>query len=89
MCGPRENGGCEGEEAKWPRSDPLELQRGPLATAPTNEFLHRITKELAKGKAHRAVPPWSIPREIWLTMLRPRDPDIVETMTEANSDDIF
>ena len=47
-----------------PRSDQLELQRGPLATAPTNKFLHRITKELAKGKARRAVPPWSIPREI-------------------------
>ena len=30
LCGPRENGGCEGVEAKWPRSDPLELQRGPL-----------------------------------------------------------
>ena len=35
LCGPRENGGCEGVEAKWPRSDQLELQRGPLATAPT------------------------------------------------------
>ena len=35
LCGPRENGGCEGVEAKWPRSDQLELQRGPLATALT------------------------------------------------------
>ena len=57
LCGPRENGGCERVEAKWPRSDQLELQRGPLATAPTNKLLHRITKELAKGKARRAVPP--------------------------------
>ena len=66
----------------------LESHRGPLATAPTNKLLHRITKELAKGKARRAVPPWSIPREIWLMMLRPRDPDILETnmptVTEAN-----
>ena len=81
LCGPRENGGCEGVEAKWPRSDQLELQRGPLATAPTpmNKLLCRITKELAKGKARRAVPPWSIPRDIWFMMLRPRDPDIQET----------
>ena len=90
LCGPRENGGCEGVEAKWPRSDQLELQRGPLATAPTpiNKLQCRITKELAEGKARRAVPPWSIPREIWLMMLRPRDPDIQETsrpiVTEAD-----
>ena len=77
-------------EAKWPRSDQLELQRGPLATAPTpmNKLLGRVTEELAKGKARRAVPPWSIPREIWLMMLRPRDPDILETnrptVTEAD-----
>ena len=81
LCGPRENEGCEGVEAKWPSSDQWELQRGPLATAPTNKLLHRITKELAKGKARRAVPPWSIPREIWLMMLRPRDPDILVTNT--------
>ena len=82
LCGPRENGRCEGVEAKWPRSDQLVLQRGPLATAPTKKLLNRITKELAK------VPPWSIPREIWLMMFRPRDPDILETnmptVTEAN-----
>ena len=89
LCGPRENGRCEGVEAKWPRSDQLELQRGPLATAPTNKLLHRITKELAKGKARRAVPPWSIPREIWLMMLRPRDPDILETnMPTATETDL-
>ena len=99
LCGPRENGRCEGVEAEWPRSDQLELQRGPLATAPTNKLLHRITKELAKGKARRAVPPWSIPGEIWLMMLRPRDPDILETKhadcdrnrfeQQVASDDIF
>ena len=75
---------------KWPRSNQLELQRGSLATAPTpmKKLLPRITKELAKGKARGAVPPWSIPREIWLMMLRPRDPDIQKTnrpiVTEAD-----
>ena len=47
LCGPRENGGCEGVGAKCPLSEQLELQRGPLATTPTNKLLHRITKELA------------------------------------------
>ena len=89
LSGPRENGGCEGVDAKWPRSDQLELERGPLATAPTNKLLHRITKELAKGKARRAVPPWSIPREIWLMVLRPRDPDMLETnMPTATETDL-
>ena len=46
---------------------------------PMNKLQCRITTELAKGKARRAVPPRSIPREFWLTMLRPRDPDIQET----------
>ena len=52
-CAVHENGRCEGVEARWPRSDQLELQRGPLATAPTpmKKLLSRITKELAKGKA--------------------------------------
>ena len=81
LCGPRENGGREGVEAKWPRSDQRELQRRPLATPPTpmKKLLRRISKELAKGIARRVVPPCSIPREIWLMMLRPRDPDIQET----------
>ena len=78
LCGPRENGRREGVQAKWPRSDHLELQRGPLATAPTpmKKLLCRITEELPEGKARRAVPPRSIPREIWLIMLCPRDSDI-------------
>ena len=45
-------------------------------------------RKLAKGETRRAVPPWSIPREIWLVMLRPRDTDIQETnrpiVTEAD-----
>ena len=52
------------------------------------KLLHRITKELAKGKVRRAVPSWSIPRELWRMVLRPRDPDIQETnktnVTEAD-----
>ena len=43
------------------------------------KLLSRITTELAKGNARRAVPSWSIPRKIWLVVLRPRDPDIHET----------
>ena len=43
------------------------------------KLLSGITKELAKGNVRRAVPSLSIPREIWLMMLRPRNPDIHET----------
>ena len=47
------------------------------------ELLRRIMKELSGGNARRAVPSWSIPREIWLMLLRPRDPDARETTTPA------
>ena len=47
------------------------------------ELLRRIMKELSRGKARRAVPSSSIPREIWLMLLRPRDPDARETITTA------
>ena len=40
-------------------------------------------KELSRGNARHAVPSWSIPREIWLMLLRPRDPDARETITPA------
>ena len=40
-------------------------------------------KELSGANARRAVPSWSIPREIWLMLLRPRDPDARETITPA------
>ena len=46
-------------------------------------------KELSRGNARRAVPSWSIPREIWLMLLHPRDPDTRDTITPAVSDDIF
>ena len=83
LCGPRENGGCEGVQAKWPPPDPLGLQRESLTEPPRpeRELLTRIMKELARGNARRAVPSWSIPREIWLMLLCPRDPDIRETTT--------
>ena len=57
--------------------------RGKVVTFRSIGIAERITKELAKGKARRAVPPWSIAREIWLMMLRPRDPDILETNMPA------
>ena len=83
LCGPRENGGCEGVQAKWPLPDPLVLQRESLTETPRPErdLLRRIMKELARGNVRCAVPSWSIPREIWLMLLRPRDPDIRETIT--------
>ena len=50
------------------------------------KLLRRITKELAKGIARRVVPPWSIPREIWLMMLRPHAPDILETNVPTSTE---
>ena len=83
LRGPGENGECEGVQAKWPPPDPLGLQRESLTEPPRpeRELLRRIMKELARGNARHAVPSWSIPREIWLMLLRPRDPDIRETTT--------
>ena len=85
LCGPRENGGCEGVQAKWPPPEPPGLQKESLAESPhlERELLRRIMKELSRGNARRAVPSWSIPREIWLMLLRPRDPDTRETITPA------
>ena len=42
-----------------------------------------ITNAFVTGNARRAVPSWSIPKEIKLMLLRPRDPDIRETITPA------
>ena len=57
-------------------------------TRDMKKLLSGITKELAKENVRRAVPSWSIPREIWLMMLRTHDPDIHETnrptVTEAD-----
>ena len=47
----------------------------------SRQLLRRIMKELVRGSARRAVPSWSITREIGLMLLRPRDPDIRETTT--------
>ena len=64
---------------------PLGLHRESLTAPPhlERELLRRIMKELSRGNARRAVPSWSIPREIWRMLLRPRDPDIRETITPA------
>ena len=85
LCGPRENGRCEGVQAKWPPPEPLGLQKESLAESPhlERELLRRIMKEFSRGNARRALPSWSIPREIWLMLLRPRDPDTRETSTPA------
>ena len=86
LCGPRENGGCEGVQAKLPPPEPLGLQNESIAKSPhlERELLRRIMKELSGGNARRAVPSWSIAkREIWLMLLRPRDPDARETITPA------
>ena len=52
LCGPRENGGCEGVQAKWPHPEPLGLQKESLAKSPRleRELLRRIMKELFKRK---------------------------------------
>ena len=82
LCCPRENVGCEGVQAKWPLPEPLGLQNESIAESPhlERELLRRIMKKLSGRNARRAVMSWSIPREIWLMLLRPRDPDARETM---------
>ena len=87
------------EDVKESPPEPLGLQNESIAESPhlERELLRRIMKELSRGNARRAVPSWLIPREILLMLLRPRDPDIRETIipaaTEAEqkiaSDDIF
>ena len=83
LCGPREKWECEGVQAKWPPPEPLGLQNESIAESHhlERELLRRIMKELSGGNARRAVPSWSIPREIWLMLLRP--PDARETITPA------
>ena len=67
----------------------MRRSRGKVAKFRSIGIAERTTCNLQKEKARRAVPPWSILREIWLMMLRPRDPDILETnMPTATETDL-
>ena len=64
----------------------MRRSRGKVASSYSNE---KTSESLHKRTCKRKSPPCPIPREIRLTMLRPRDPDILETnMPTATETDL-